>query len=138
MLLCLEKQDYAPPLDQLIWLANTFQFDVADVFKDYSPPVVHHVVSKNITFYGAGYLGLSTVILNLFFVLILQPLRKSELLAGSAIHVLSFRPFGFSGKKGNHITIFRSIMPVAAIHYMTARSGIKLVCQQPKHSSPEL
>ena len=59
MLCRLENQDYVPSLDQLTRLANTLQFDVTDVFIEYSRPVFHHVVPRNITVYGAGYVGLS-------------------------------------------------------------------------------
>ena len=59
MLCRLENQDYIPSLDQLTRLANTLQFDVADVFIEYTAPVFHHVVPRNITVYGAGYVGLS-------------------------------------------------------------------------------
>ena len=59
MLCRLENQDYIPSLDQLTRLANTLQFDVTDVFIEYSRPVFHHVVPRNITVYGAGYVGLS-------------------------------------------------------------------------------
>lgn len=59
MLCRLENQDYVPSLDQLTRLANTLQFDVTDVFIEYIPPVFHHVVPRNITIFGAGYVGLS-------------------------------------------------------------------------------
>ena len=59
MLCRLENQDYTPSLDQLTRLANTLQFDVSDVFIEYTAPVFHRVVPKNITVYGAGYVGLS-------------------------------------------------------------------------------
>ena len=59
MLCRLENQDYIPSLDQLTRLANTLQFDVTEVFIEYSKPVFHRVVSRNITVYGAGYVGLS-------------------------------------------------------------------------------
>ena len=59
MLCRLENQDYVPSLDQLTRLANTLQFDVADVFIEYTAPVFQHVVPRNITVYGAGYVGLS-------------------------------------------------------------------------------
>ena len=59
MLCRLENQDYIPSLDQLTRLANTLHFDVADVFIEYTAPVFHHVVPRNITVYGAGYVGLS-------------------------------------------------------------------------------
>ena len=59
MLCRLENQDYVPSLDQLTRLANTLQFDVADVFIEYSKPMSHRVIPKNITVYGAGYVGLS-------------------------------------------------------------------------------
>ena len=59
MLCRLENQDYVPSLDQLTRLANTLQFDVADVFIEYQTPVFNHVVPRNITVYGAGYVGLS-------------------------------------------------------------------------------
>ena len=59
MLCRLENQDYIPSLDQLTRLANTLQFDVADVFVDYSKPVFHRIIPRNITVYGAGYVGLS-------------------------------------------------------------------------------
>ena len=59
MLCRLENQDYVPSLDQLTRLANALQFDVADVFIEYTTPVFHHVVPRNITVYGAGYVGLS-------------------------------------------------------------------------------
>ncbi|QTE67406.1 nucleotide sugar dehydrogenase [Clostridiales bacterium] len=59
MLCRLENQDYVPSLDQLTRLANTLQFDVTDVFIEYNPPVFNHVVPRNITVFGAGYVGLS-------------------------------------------------------------------------------
>jgi UDPglucose 6-dehydrogenase len=59
MLCRLENQDYMPSLDQLTRLANTLQFDVTDVFIEYNPPVFRHVVPRNITVFGAGYVGLS-------------------------------------------------------------------------------
>ena len=59
MLCRLENQDYIPSLDQLTRLANTLQFDVTDVFIEYNPPVFNHVVPRNITVFGAGYVGLS-------------------------------------------------------------------------------
>ena len=59
MLCRLENQDYVPSLDQLTRLANVLQFDVAEVFIEYNPPVFHRVVPRNITVYGAGYVGLS-------------------------------------------------------------------------------
>lgn len=59
MLCRLENQDYIPSLDQLTRLANTLQFDVADVFIEYVTPVFNHVIPRNITVYGAGYVGLS-------------------------------------------------------------------------------
>lgn len=59
MLCRLENQDYVPSLDQLTRLANTLEFDVTDVFIEYSTPVFHHVVPRNITVFGAGYVGLS-------------------------------------------------------------------------------
>lgn len=59
MLCRLENQDYVPSLDQLTRLANTLQFDVTDVFIEYSKPVFHHVIPRNIAVYGAGYVGLS-------------------------------------------------------------------------------
>ena len=59
MLCRLENQDYVPSLDQLTRLANTLQFDVTDVFIEYLTPVFNHVIPRNITVYGAGYVGLS-------------------------------------------------------------------------------
>ena len=59
MLCRLENQDYVPSMDQLTRLANALQFDVTDVFIEYSKPVFHRVVPRNITVYGAGYVGLS-------------------------------------------------------------------------------
>ena len=59
MLCRLENQDYVPSLDQLTRLANTLQFDVTDVFVEYTKPVFQHIVPRNITVYGAGYVGLS-------------------------------------------------------------------------------
>lgn len=59
MLCRLENQDYIPSLDQLTRLANTLQFDVADVFIEYNKPVFQCIVPRNITVYGAGYVGLS-------------------------------------------------------------------------------
>ena len=59
MLCRLENQDYVPSLDQLTRLANTLQFDVTDVFIEYTKPVFHRVVPRNIAVYGAGYVGLS-------------------------------------------------------------------------------
>jgi len=59
MLCRLENQDYVPSLDQLTRLANTLQFDVTDVFIEYSKPVFQHIVPRNITVFGAGYVGLS-------------------------------------------------------------------------------
>ena len=63
MLCRLENQDYVPSMDQLTRLANALQFDVTDVFIEYSKPVFHHVVPRNITVYGAGYVGLSVATL---------------------------------------------------------------------------
>ena len=63
MLCRLENQDYVPSLDQLTRLANTLQFDVADVFIEYSKPVFQHVIPRNITVFGAGYVGLSVATL---------------------------------------------------------------------------
>lgn len=63
MLCRLENQDYVPSLDQLTRLANVLQFDVADVFIEYNPPVFNHVVPRNITVFGAGYVGLSVATL---------------------------------------------------------------------------
>ena len=63
MLCRLENQDYVPSLDQLTRLANALQFDVADVFIEYNPPVFNHVVPRNITVFGAGYVGLSVATL---------------------------------------------------------------------------
>ena len=59
MLCRLENQDYVPSLDQLTRLANALEFDVTDVFIEYNTPVFHHVVPRNITVFGAGYVGLS-------------------------------------------------------------------------------
>ncbi len=59
MLCRLENQDYIPSLDQLTRLANTLQFDVGSVFIEYTAPVFHHVVPRNISVFGAGYVGLS-------------------------------------------------------------------------------
>ncbi len=59
MLCRLENQDYVPSMDQLTRLANALQFDVTDVFIEYSTPVFHRVIPRNITVYGAGYVGLS-------------------------------------------------------------------------------
>lgn len=59
MLCRLENQDYVPSLDQLTRLANTLQFDVSNVFIEYQTPVFNHVIPRNITVYGAGYVGLS-------------------------------------------------------------------------------
>ena len=59
MLCRLENQDYVPSLDQLTRLANSLQFDVKDVFVEYTTPVFNHVIPRNITVYGAGYVGLS-------------------------------------------------------------------------------
>lgn len=59
MLCRLENQEYVPSLDQLTRLANTLQFDVADVFIEYNTPVFNPVVPRNIAVYGAGYVGLS-------------------------------------------------------------------------------
>lgn len=59
MLCRLENQDYVPSLDQLSRLANTLQFDVSNVFIEYQTPVFNHVIPRNITVYGAGYVGLS-------------------------------------------------------------------------------
>lgn len=59
MLCRLENQDYVPSLDQLTRLANTLQFDVGDVFIEYQKPVFNRVIPRNITVYGAGYVGLS-------------------------------------------------------------------------------
>ena len=63
MLCRLENQDYVPSLDQLTRLANALQFDVTDVFIEYNPPVFEHIVARNITVYGAGYVGLSVATL---------------------------------------------------------------------------
>ena len=59
MLCRLENQDYVPSLDQLTRLANALEFDATDVFIEYNPPVFNHVVPRNITVFGAGYVGLS-------------------------------------------------------------------------------
>ena len=59
MLCRLENQDYVPSLDQLTRLATVLDFDVTDVFIEYSAPVFQHVVPRNIAVYGAGYVGLS-------------------------------------------------------------------------------
>ena len=59
MLCRLENHDYVPSLDQLTRLANALQFDVTDVFIEYVTPVFNHVIPRNITVYGAGYVGLS-------------------------------------------------------------------------------
>ena len=59
MLCRLENQDYVPSMDQLTRLANVLQFDVTGVFIEYSKPVFHRVIPRNITVYGAGYVGLS-------------------------------------------------------------------------------
>ena len=59
MLCRLENQDYVPSLDQLTRLANALQFDVANVFIEYQTPVFNRVIPRNITVYGAGYVGLS-------------------------------------------------------------------------------
>ncbi len=59
MLCRLENQDYVPSLDQLTRLANTLQFDVTEVFIEYQKPMFNHVIPRNITVYGAGYVGLS-------------------------------------------------------------------------------
>ena len=59
MLCRLENQDYVPSLDQLTRLSNTLQFDITDIFIEYSKPVFSRVIPKNITVYGAGYVGLS-------------------------------------------------------------------------------
>ena len=59
MLCRLENQDYIPSLDQLTRLANALQFDVANVFIEYQTPVFNRVIPRNITVYGAGYVGLS-------------------------------------------------------------------------------
>ena len=59
MLCRLENQDYIPSMDQLTRLANALQFDVTEVFIEYNTPVFHRVVPRNITVYGAGYVGLS-------------------------------------------------------------------------------
>ena len=63
MLCRLENQEYVPSLDQLTRLANTLQFDVGDVFVEYSTPVFHPVIPRNITVFGAGYAGLSIAVL---------------------------------------------------------------------------
>ncbi len=59
MLCRLENQEYMPSLDQLTRLANTLQFDVTDVFIEYTKPIFKHVVPRNIAVFGAGYVGLS-------------------------------------------------------------------------------
>lgn len=59
MLCRLENQEYVPSLDQLTRLANTLQFDVADVFIEYIKPVFNPIVPRNIAVFGAGYVGLS-------------------------------------------------------------------------------
>ena len=59
MLCRLENQDYVPSLDQLARLANTLEFDVTDVFIEYTKPVFHRVISRNITVFGASLTGLS-------------------------------------------------------------------------------
>ncbi len=59
MLCRLENQEYMPSLDQLTRLANALHFDVTDVFIEYNKPVFRRVVPRNITVFGAGYVGLS-------------------------------------------------------------------------------
>ncbi len=59
MLCRLENHEYMPSLDQLTRLANTLQFDVSDVFIEYTKPIFQRIVPKNITVLGAGYVGLS-------------------------------------------------------------------------------
>ncbi len=63
MLCRLENQEYMPSLDQLTRLANALQFDVTDVFIEYAKPVFKRVIPRNITVYGAGYVGLSVATL---------------------------------------------------------------------------
>ena len=63
MLCRLENQDYVPSLDQLSRLANALEFDVADVFIEYTPPVFQHVIPRNIAVFGSGYVGLSAALL---------------------------------------------------------------------------
>ena len=63
MLCKLENQDYIPSLDQLTRLANALEFDVADVFIEYTKPVFHRVVPHNIAVFGSGYGSLSAALL---------------------------------------------------------------------------
>ena len=59
MLCRLENQEYMPSLDQLARLANALEFDVATVFIEYTKPVFKQIIPRNITVFGAGYVGLS-------------------------------------------------------------------------------
>ena len=63
MLCKLENQDYVPSLDQLTRLANTLEFDVTDVFIEYTKPVFHRVVPHTIAVFGSGYISLSAALL---------------------------------------------------------------------------
>jgi len=59
MLCRLEKQDYVPSVDQLSRLADVLGFDPAEMFIESLPEVSPTMESRNVTVYGAGYVGLS-------------------------------------------------------------------------------
>ena len=61
MLCRLENQDYVPSMDQLTRLANTLQFDVTDVFIEYSRPVFHRVVPEQGSVYTSGFKDLQAL-----------------------------------------------------------------------------
>ena len=59
----LEKQSYVPSPDQIAVLADTLGFDPGSVFEEKEIPAAAPVVPRNITVYGAGYVGLSIAVL---------------------------------------------------------------------------
>ena len=63
MLSRLEKQTYVPSPDQIAMLANTLGFDPGVVFEEKEEPVFANITPRNITVYGAGYVGLSIAVL---------------------------------------------------------------------------
>ncbi|MBR0512935.1 MAG: nucleotide sugar dehydrogenase [Clostridia bacterium] len=83
MLCRLENQEYMPSLDQLTRLANTLQFDVADVFIEYTKPVFRHINPRKIAVWDAGYAGLSVAIMlsrHHFVTIIDENSRKVEMI----------------------------------------------------------
>ena len=59
----LEKQSYVPSPDQIAVLADTLGFDPGSVFEEKEIPAAAPIVPRNITVYGAGYVGLSIAVL---------------------------------------------------------------------------